>query len=526
MFGTQLVAAANAARRAIPSLGLATVLLTSTLGASVPARAQDAQDDPNAPAPNRIVRDHRGENRPTQSVPSTPDPDSPPPIFRDHRDPYARILLVIKSVIIHNDMDWGDGEFGFTLRVHMVDDACLNDLSRDCGPALVKGGLRGFSGSVGTVKQLDQVVPAYVDTIDDRTITPTSGIPIREGSRYGFTIDGSEWDPVRDDDLGILRVPFTNEVGEVRFGTHTERADGGCVDIPVPGSRFCRPAGGKDDPHGGFAVEYEIRRAPVPDLRIGGLKVLDVPGSAIKLVCAGIQNVEAGDAGPFEAVLHVDNGPAVAKATAGGQAAGAGGDLCIEAVLPAGQHELTVVVDEVGAILEFNERNNAASQQYVGAAIAAESPSEQPAGAETPDPLVTTPSPSPVPGPGAATSEQRSGAGQADLTVGAIKVNGRVPDGKDDCKDGKNAVAVLVKNGGDEKAGAFAVRLEADGEQVAEQGVSGLEAGQEREVRFDGVQLKKGEHTLAATLDAKNTVAESKDDNNDVEVTARCKHDD
>ena len=36
-------------------------------------------------------------------------------------------------------------------------------------------------------------------------------------------------------------------------------------------------------------------------------------------------------------------------------------------------------------------------------------------------------------------------ASQADLTVGAIKINGQVPDGKDDCKDGKNTVTVVVK---------------------------------------------------------------------------------
>ena len=50
----------------------------------------------------------------------------------------------------------------------------------------------------------------------------------------------------------------------------------------------------------------------------------------------------------------------------------------------------------------------------------------------------------------------------------------------------------------------------------------GLEAGKEREVRFDDVRLKKGERTLTALVDAKGAVAESNEDNNELKVTARC----
>ena len=116
--------------------------------------------------------------------------------------------------------------------------------------------------------------------------------------------------------------------------------------------------------------------------------------------------------------------------------------------------------------------------------------------------------------------------GKSDLTVNAIRVNGRVPDGKDDCKDGKTAVAVIVKNAGTADASAFAVRLAVDGEQVAEQPVTGLEAGQERELRVDDVRLKKGVRTLTAIADAKQTVAETNEDNNERKVTAQCKDDD
>lgn len=109
------------------------------------------------------------------------------------------------------------------------------------------------------------------------------------------------------------------------------------------------------------------------------------------------------------------------------------------------------------------------------------------------------------------------------LVISSIKVTGRAPVGKDDCKDGRNTVAVVVKNGGDAESDPFAVRLIADGDDANQQSVSGLGAGQEREVRFDDVRLKKGEHTLAAIADAKASVDESDENNNELKATARCK---
>ena len=56
-----------------------------------------------------------------------------------------------------------------------------------------------------------------------------------------------------------------------------------------------------------------------------------------------------------------------------------------------------------------------------------------------------------------------------------------------------------------------------------EQKVNGLEAGKEREVTFEDVKLKKGEQTLTALVDAKSVIGETNEENNEREVTARCK---
>jgi subtilase family serine protease len=219
--------------------------------------------------------------------------------------------------------------------------------------------------------------------------------------------------------------------------------------------------------------------------------------------------------------LRVDNVlEPVAKATAGHLLTGVQGDLCVEATLPvAGEHQLSVAVDEEESQIESDESNNTYSSTY--GASPATGPQTGPGTAANPaeDQTTSKPAPSPVPAPPGQTPDASK---SADLTAAAIKVNGQAPDGKDDCKEGKNAVTVTVKNGGQANAGGFVVRLSVDGDQAGEEFVNGVEAGQEREVKFGDVKLKKGERELSATLDAKGAVAESNEENNERTATARC----
>src|SRR5262249_32911964 len=111
-----------------------------------------------------------------------------------------------------------------------------------------------------------------------------------------------------------------------------------------------------------------------------------------------------------------------------------------------------------------------------------------------------------------------------DLIVSAIKVNGQAPDGKNDCKAGKNDVTVIVKNQGPKNAGDFVARLVVDdqGTTLEQPADKGLEAGKELPLTFRGVQLKKGPHALVATADATSGITESDEDNDTLKVTATC----
>lgn len=113
------------------------------------------------------------------------------------------------------------------------------------------------------------------------------------------------------------------------------------------------------------------------------------------------------------------------------------------------------------------------------------------------------------------------GTVQADLMIREIRINGQVPDGKDDCTVGKNTVSVVVRNAGPGDAGAFNVRLIVDVE-ARDEMIDGLGAGQEREVRFDGVALKKGAHIFKAVVGLDPAGTDPNRRNDELKIAVVC----
>jgi hypothetical protein len=484
MFSKRLAAVARAASRTVPSLGLAAAVLATTLGAPISALA----DEP-------IVRDHRGDGSPVVHQPPAPDPSAPPPIVRDHRadrmggDPVARVQVTLKSVYIINDRDWGDGEFEFWYTL-----VCADEVSNTClgyNEVFLDGYGKQFGAGSGETYTLNQTLPVDGSASPGYPATAATGYPIYPGRNYRLRFGMNEKDQFTNwENMGDFRHHMTadNSWGVGTYKLRSVHNDGS------PGD---------------FELTFEVRNLEVPDLRPVNIKVTDLPGSTKKHVCTAVQNIEQGAVGYFEVALLLDG-----AALAGGVAAAPGltpgnyTEVCADPELPtSGQHQLKAVADLGNAVLEFNEANNTYETTYTGT---------EPA-----------PGPAPSPGPILLTNDGKGkseGQSQADLTVSAIKVNGQAPDGKNDCKDGKNAVVVAVKNAGAEEAKGFSVRLVVDDAQGAaiEQSVVSLAAGQEREVRFEEVRLKKGEHQIAASVAGKNKSGDAKADNNELTVTARC----
>ena len=67
--------------------------------------------------------------------------------------------------------------------------------------------------------------------------------------------------------------------------------------------------------------------------------------------------------------------------------------------------------------------------------------------------------------------------------------------------------------------------MDGDDDEAKEKVGLNLDAGKELELLYDDARLKKGEHRLTATVDAKKAVAESDEDNNELKVTINCRDD-
>jgi len=386
----------------------------------------------------------------------------------------SRLQVILKEVKIHDDHDWGEGEFELNISIGR----CPVDLPAPCLFSTVPGGPQAyarvnFNGDTHeTVSLKDRVVPQAGDETEPGT-PPELGFSTRPGFYNVVRFDMTEKDSVTNHE-GMGWVAHVLEAGQHgrHLGVFTERS------FSHQGKKV-----------GDYTITYEITRAPVPDIRPLDLRVEDLPNGDQR-VCMTVLNQEYFDAGEFLIDLTVDGrnipggGARVASLAALQQT-----EACTPKVyLPvSGSHTLAAIVDYAGILKEYSEVNNTYEEQYVPKA---------PAVSLAPD-----------------------------LTVSTILVNGQAPDGKDDCKEGKNDVVVVVKNAGTADVGAFTVRLVVDDatDAAREQSASGLAAGRQQEVHFEDVRLKKGERTLTARAAAASTVATSEADTGEATVVTRCK---
>jgi hypothetical protein len=138
-----------------------------------------------------VVRDHRQRTA--------------TPIVRDHRQPTpargnqqadpeasARLQLVIRKIIVHDDRDLGSGDISINVVVTSRETACRGG----CITRLVESTLPEFQADSGGERRVDRVVPAAGDFMGDAAISPDFGIPIYPDREYAFAIRGVDKDSV------------------------------------------------------------------------------------------------------------------------------------------------------------------------------------------------------------------------------------------------------------------------------------------------------------------------------------------
>jgi hypothetical protein len=422
--------------------------------------------------------------------------DPPDPATRAASpDPAARIQVVIQGLYIYDDEDWlGAGELRMSA---WVCSAVSPGACKDENPIVVIHD--AIAASSGDTVTLNRVMPSEGDDVR-KGGSAELGIPVYRGEQYALRVSiyDADFDPQQlGDPLGEVSIPI-DEAHNWGIGSTSIRSTAG------------------DGSAGDFGLFYEIRRAPLANLRMANYQVAGSPGS--EYVCGQILNDGPKPAGPFGLKLSTE-GQTLNEPTFPGLDAGASTWQCtLRSDLPARKHNLVFSIDEAHQVPEMEEYDN------VGVFTVEADPSgtASPGAAPVSGAPAAAPSPRPEPTGAQPTSGQAGPSGdKPDLTAKAIRVNGQAPDGKNACRDGKNDLTVVVKNAGKADAGRFGVRLSVDGDGL-DQTVESVRAGEEREVSFENVPLRKGEHKLTASVDASGAVDEARDGNNDLKVTVRC----
>ena len=182
-----------------------------------------------------------------------------------------------------------------------------------------------------------------------------------------------------------------------------------------------------------FGIAATVFLSALGPPRINGVRHFESAGR--EFYCASVENIGERPSSPARLVFRARGVPGSGPVVPALEPNQISEHCILRSELPAEQHQLEITVDEPRQISEINEANNRYEMTIPALAPASAAPG-----------LVPSPQPKPN-GP-----QPEPSGDQAGLAVRGIWVNGQAPNGKDDCKDGKNAVTVVVKNAGTAKA--------------------------------------------------------------------------
>jgi hypothetical protein len=435
--------------------------------------------------------------------------------------PETRLQLVVKRVHVFHDEDWfGSGEITIHAAVlecvspepHGVLPCTWGSKEVPSRPYASAARMFNFSADSGDDVELNAIVA-----------TPKGGIPAKNSSdpedatflvrpdrQYVVAFLGAEGDGAGWEQFGIrwdTFVPYLL-IDMDYMGTASM-----LIDEAGGWALGARSLLGSKDYGADFYVEFELRQPDLPDL---------VPHHATPrrlddgryVICASALNRGEVSSGPFSMLLQLDNKD-IGTFDYPGLAFSEVVDHCFlidDPLFGTKESRVRVIVNprssgEEPALGESDFSNNGLIETIPAFRSA------------TGQAQSTAPSMGVITDPGPA----GGAAANIDLRPTAIQVRGSNASGNNDCDPGANTVTVAIQNRGTGSVGSFTVRLTVDGDPAGEQTVDGLQAGQERQVTFNGVDLKKGSHTLTARVDSKSGVAETDEDNNRLRKEIDCK---
>jgi hypothetical protein len=293
-----------------------------------------------------------------------------PPIRAEHapgHDPATRLELVVRRIVIHDDRDWGEGDFKFTVTIWEVIPGCEpgDELAwywSTCRTELVASRDIKFGADDDEAVKLDRVIPGAGDSLLGSGVSPGIGFPVYADRTYGWEIKGIEEDSFSDDTMGDL-AGWLNQPASWSIGTTTGRGWRNASDPSPygenvePGDQgFCVRTGPEGCARAHFSVEYEIRRAPLPDLRANTIKHLDA--GPLQFYCVVVENVGELPSDSFALTIRAGQ-VAPGNRTMPALDVYETTEACMErSNLPAGEHQLLFRIDEAHQVAEMDETNN------------------------------------------------------------------------------------------------------------------------------------------------------------------------
>ncbi len=145
---------------------------------------------------------------------------------------------MIKSFRIHDDSDWW---FGGDISIWLDAPQASEEFR--------------FDASGGETEHVNRAFPET-----------GLGFPVLAGRDYEIRIVGREWDDAWCDSIGTLCYTPDDYLGELRWVLNEQNGWG-------PLGSYTERARFSNGSRGDFSVEYEIRRAPLPDLRPTDIRV-------------------------------------------------------------------------------------------------------------------------------------------------------------------------------------------------------------------------------------------------------------
>ncbi|MFN0072418.1 MAG: hypothetical protein ACKVVP_13120 [Chloroflexota bacterium] len=205
-----------------------------------------------------------------------------------------------------------------------------------------------FSADSGDTVTLNRTIPKAGDAFRDSPDVAGESFSVYADSSYIVTVSGLEMDSVTaNESLGSATL-LLREESSWGIGNHSLPAWGAFYD------------GGTRREMGDFTVNFEIRKAPLPDLAATQFRVVGIEGTNRQVICMGVTNLGERDVASIPVVLRIGTStPMVGRFNFPGLSVGEWRERCeFIPEIPPGDHPTSFTIDDDRRIPEMNQANN------------------------------------------------------------------------------------------------------------------------------------------------------------------------